>query len=165
MDVLVNIASVGVAHQGYDVDASRSGGTDFEKPAGYNSIFIRLMEGVYRICLHVRVRWNRYFRVPVAYPGVLFGEGVLINSVEDSENGGLGATAPPSQGFWRQLQFGTRNFISHSNIFLIFGTLRLFMMTTNLFVIANVKQLRTGGSFTILLPFFRTSWPPEFSSF
>ena len=32
------------------------------------------------------------------------------------------------------------------------------MMTTNLFVIDNVKQLRTGGSFRILLPFFRTSW-------
>ena len=31
-------------------------------------------------------------------------------------------------------------------------------MTTNLFVIAYVKQLRTGGSFLILLPFFRTSW-------
>jgi len=31
-------------------------------------------------------------------------------------------------------------------------------MTTNLFVIANVKQLRTGGSFRILLPFFRASW-------
>ena len=30
-------------------------------------------------------------------------------------------------------------------------------MTTNLFVIANVKQLRTGGIFRILLPFFRTS--------
>ena len=30
-------------------------------------------------------------------------------------------------------------------------------MTTNLFVIANVKQLRTGGSFRILLPFFQTS--------
>jgi len=30
-------------------------------------------------------------------------------------------------------------------------------MTTNLFVIANVKQLRTGGSFRILLPYFRTS--------
>ena len=28
------------------------------------------------------------------------------------------------------------------------------MMTTDLFVIANVKQLRTGGSFRILLPFF-----------
>jgi len=27
-------------------------------------------------------------------------------------------------------------------------------MTTNLFVIANVKQLRTGGSFKVLLPFF-----------
>jgi len=32
------------------------------------------------------------------------------------------------------------------------------MMTTNLFVIADVKQLRTGGSLRILLPFFRTSW-------
>ena len=31
-------------------------------------------------------------------------------------------------------------------------------MTTNSFVIANVKQLRTGGGFRILLPFFRTSW-------
>ena len=32
------------------------------------------------------------------------------------------------------------------------------MMTTNLFVIVNVKQLGTDGSFRILLPFFRTSW-------
>jgi len=31
------------------------------------------------------------------------------------------------------------------------------MMTTNLFVIVNVKQLRTC-SFRISLPFFRTSW-------
>ena len=31
-------------------------------------------------------------------------------------------------------------------------------MTNNLFVIANVKQLRTDGSFRILLPFFLTSW-------
>ena len=31
-------------------------------------------------------------------------------------------------------------------------------MTTKLFVIANVKQLRTCGSSRILLPFFRTSW-------
>jgi len=31
-------------------------------------------------------------------------------------------------------------------------------MMTNLFVIANVKQLRTDGSFRILLPFFRKSW-------
>ena len=27
------------------------------------------------------------------------------------------------------------------------------MMTTDLFVIANVKQMRTGGSFRIILPF------------
>ena len=32
------------------------------------------------------------------------------------------------------------------------------MLTTNLFVIVDVKQLRTGGSFRILLPFLRTSW-------
>jgi len=33
------------------------------------------------------------------------------------------------------------------------------MMTANLIVIANVKQLRTGSSFRILLPFsFRTSY-------
>ena len=31
------------------------------------------------------------------------------------------------------------------------------MMTTNLFVIAKVKELRTDGSFRILMPFFRTS--------
>jgi len=32
------------------------------------------------------------------------------------------------------------------------------MITTNLFVIANAKQLRTGGSFRILLSFYWTSW-------
>jgi len=32
------------------------------------------------------------------------------------------------------------------------------MMTNNLYGIANVKQLRTDGSFRILLPFFLTSW-------
>jgi len=31
-------------------------------------------------------------------------------------------------------------------------------MTSNLFVIADVKQLRTGGSFRILLPFSQTCW-------
>jgi len=32
------------------------------------------------------------------------------------------------------------------------------MVTTNLFVIANVKQLLTDSSFRTLLLFFRTSW-------
>jgi len=41
-------------------------------------------------------------------------------------------------------------------------------MITNLSVIANVKQLRTGGSFTIVLPFFPNilgCWRPEFCNF
>ena len=41
-------------------------------------------------------------------------------------------------------------------------------MTINLFVIANVKQLRTGGSFRILLPFFPIilgCWRPKFCNF
>jgi len=41
-------------------------------------------------------------------------------------------------------------------------------MTTDLFVIANVKQLRTGGSFRILLPFFPNIFVrcrPKFSDF
>ena len=36
------------------------------------------------------------------------------------------------------------------------------MMTTNLFVMANVKQLRTDGSFRILVLFFQTSWSVGF---
>jgi len=42
------------------------------------------------------------------------------------------------------------------------------MLTINLFVIANVKQLRTGGSFKILLPLypdFLGRWRPKFSNF
>jgi len=42
------------------------------------------------------------------------------------------------------------------------------MMTANLFVIVNVKQLRTGGSFRILLPFIPNIlgwWRPKFSNF
>jgi len=41
-------------------------------------------------------------------------------------------------------------------------------MTTNLFVIDNVKQLRTGGSFRILLAFFPNilgCWHPKLSNF
>jgi len=41
-------------------------------------------------------------------------------------------------------------------------------MTTNSFVIAAVKQLRTDGSFRNLLPFFLNisgCWRPKFSSF
>ena len=53
-----------------------------------------------------------------------FGGGVqqIRLTTEDRENGDLGAVAP-SQGLWKQLYFGTRNFISYSKITLIFGTL------------------------------------------
>ena len=43
-------------------------------------------------------------------------------------------------------------------MFLIFGTLRLFMMTTNSFAIANVKQMRTYVVLEFCCLFFRTSW-------
>jgi hypothetical protein len=42
------------------------------------------------------------------------------------------------------------------------------MITTNLVAIANVKQLRTGGSFRVLLPFsehFGDVWRSKFSNF
>jgi len=93
----------------------------------------------------------------VAYTRILFGGwGGSTNSVEDRgqrERGcGGGSSLVRSSG--GNCNIGTRNFISYRTIFLIFGTSRLFMMATNLFVVANVKQLRTGGSFRILLPKF-----------
>jgi len=77
---------------------------------------------------------------------------------EDREKGDLWGGNPLLRGF-----VGSCNLVQEISFrivifFSIFGTLRLFVMTTSLFVIANVKQLRTGGSFRILLPFFRTSW-------
>jgi hypothetical protein len=63
---------------------------------------------------------------------------------EDREKGYLWAA---SQWFWRQIQFGTRNFISYNTVVFIFVNVRLFMMITNLFVIANVQQLRTDVFF------------------
>ena len=80
----------------------------------------------------------------MAYPGVFFeGGGVSTNSIEDRENGDLEAVAPyplvkgsgGSCNLVQEISFHIVKF------FLMFGTLRLFMMTTNLFVIANVKQL------------------------
>jgi len=76
----------------------------------------------------------------VAYPGILFGRGSK-NSVEDrgQREQGSGGGSPLVRGSGGSCNLVQE--ISYSKIFLIFGTLRLFMMTTNLFVIANVKQL------------------------
>ena len=97
----------------------------------------------------------------VAYPGILFGEGGgSTNSAEDrgQRERGSGGASPLDRD-----SGGSCNLVHEISFYvvkfsLIVGTLRLFMVTTNLFVIANVKQLRTGGSFRILLFFFRTSW-------
>ena len=93
----------------------------------------------------------------MAYPEILFGgEGQQIQfRTEGRENGDLGGGSPLVRGSGGSCNLVQE--ISHSKIFLIFGTLKLFMIKTNLFVIANVKQLRTDGSFRILPPFFRTS--------
>ena len=76
----------------------------------------------------------------MAYPGILFGRGSK-NSVEDrgQREQGSGGGSPLVRGSGGSCNLVQE--ISYSKIFLIFGTLRLFMMTTNLFVIANVKQL------------------------
>ena len=82
----------------------------------------------------------------VAYPGILFGRGVFNKfswgqRTERERASGDGSPLVRGSG-------GSCNLVQEisfhiAKIFLIFGTLRLFMMTTNLFVIANVKQLRT----------------------
>jgi len=98
----------------------------------------------------------------VGNPGIFWGGGGVnkFSWGQTTENGDLGVVAsyPNSQGFWRQLYFGTRNFISYSKSCLIFGTLRLFMMITNLFVIANIKQLRTSVVLEFYCLFFLISW-------
>ena len=62
---------------------------------------------------------------------------------EDRENGDLGCGSPLVRG-----SGGSCNLVQEISFHIVkfsyfFATLRLFMMTTNLFAIANVKQLRT----------------------
>jgi len=61
---------------------------------------------------------------------------------EDRENGDMGAVAPYS-GVLEAAVIWYKKIISYSKIFLIFWYFRLFVVTTNLFFIVNVKQLRT----------------------
>jgi len=67
-------------------------------------------------------------------PGGRGGGGVqqIQLRTEDRENGDLGAVAPPQSGVLEAaVIWYKKNFISYSRIFLIFGILRLFMMTTD----------------------------------
>ena len=73
------------------------------------------------------------------------GGGGSTNSVEDrgQRERGSGGGSPLVKG-----SVGSCNLVQEISFhivtfFLIFATLTLFMMTTNIFVIANVKQLRT----------------------
>ena len=68
-----------------------------------------------------------------------FGGGVqkIQLRTEDRENGDPGRS-PLVRGSGGSCNL-VQEILFHSKIFLIFGTLRLFMMTTNLFAIANVK--------------------------
>jgi hypothetical protein len=92
--------------------------------------------------------------VPVAYPGILFwGRGVqqIELRTQDRENRDLEAVAPLVRG-------------SGGGCNLYF---RLFFMTTNLFVIVNVKQLRTEGVLEFYWLFLNIlgCWCPKFSNF
>ena len=60
---------------------------------------------------------------------------------EDRENGDLGGGRHLVRSSGSSCNLVQE--ISYSKSFLIFGTLKLFMMEINLFVIANAKQLRT----------------------
>ena len=79
----------------------------------------------------------------VAYPGIFCGGG-STNSVEDrgQRERGSGDGSPLVRGSGSSCNL-VQEISFHNKIFLIFSTLKLFMMTTNLSVIPNVKQLRT----------------------
>jgi hypothetical protein len=82
----------------------------------------------------------------VAYPRILWGGGGVKKiqlRTEDRENGDLGAVAP-SSGVLEAAVILYKNFYFIWQNFIIFCYFSIFMTTTNLFVIANVKQLRTG---------------------
>ena len=102
----------------------------------------------------------------MAYPGILF-EGGSTNSVKGRGQrewgSGGGGVSPLVRGSGGSCNMVQEISFHIAKIFLIFGTLRLIMMTTNLFVIVNVKKLRTDGRFRILVPFFRTSQTDRYS--
>ena len=82
----------------------------------------------------------------VACPGILLGgEGVqqIQLMTEDRGNGDLGGGSPLVRGSGGSCNLVQEMSFHIVNFFNFFGNLKLFMMTTNLFVIADVKQLRT----------------------
>ena len=76
----------------------------------------------------------RYRSHAVAYPGILFPGGVQqIQLTENRENGDLGAVAPLLRGSGGSCNLVQEISFHVAKIFLIFGTLRLYM-TTNIYL-------------------------------
>ena len=92
--------------------------------------------------------FRRHHFLAVAYPGIFFGGG-STNSVEDRGQRALQSGDLEAAVIWyKKFQFIWKNVLN-------FWYFSLFMTTTNLFVIANVKQLRTVRqfqNFTAFLP-------------
>ena len=105
----------------------------------------------------------------VAYPGILFWVWGGFNKFSwGQREQGSGDSSPlvrRSGGTCNLVQEISFHIVKFSSFWYFIW---LFIMTTNLFVIANVKQLQTGGSFRILLPFFPNilgCWRPKFNNF
>ena len=62
---------------------------------------------------------DKRWPLPVVYPGILFAGRGSRNSVEDRENGDLGAVAPLVKGSGGSCNLVQENFISQCKIFLI----------------------------------------------
>jgi hypothetical protein len=84
---------------------------------------------------------------------------------EDRERGS-GGGSPIVRGFEGSCNL-VQQILFHIVNFLNFWYFRLFMMKTNLFVIVNVKQLRTEGVLGIhcLFPNVLGCWCSKFSNF
>jgi len=91
-----------------------------------------------QLCFDVPHPFLIAYNTTVAYPVLLSGGGGSTNSVEDRENGDLGAVAPLVSG-----SGGSCNLVQEISFHVVNFFLITFMKTTNLFVIADVKQLRT----------------------
>ena len=78
----------------------------------------------------------------MAYPQFCSGGGVQQIQLRTERERGSEGGSPLVRGSGSSCNL-VQEISFHIVKFLNFGTLRLFMMRTNLFVIANVKQLRT----------------------
>ena len=95
----------------------------------------------------------------MAYPGIFFRGGFnKFSWGQRTERTGIWGRSPlvrGSGGSCNLVQEISFHIVKFSKFLVL---LRLFMMTTNLFVIADVKQLQTQVVLEFYCLFFRTSW-------